>query len=85
MNRLKRYFSRSAVTLMYCFLILPHLQFAITLSGFEWERMSKLQKRAIRIMTNNKYSAHTDPLFKSLKLLKIKDTSDLQCMKSGEQ
>ena len=24
-------------------------------------------------MTNSKYNAHTDPLFKSLKLLKIKD------------
>ena len=32
-------------------------------------------------MTNSKYNAHTDPLFKSLKLLKIKDIFDVQCMK----
>ena len=32
-------------------------------------------------MTNSKYNAHTDPLFKSLKLLKVKDIFDAQCMK----
>ena len=32
-------------------------------------------------MTNSKYNAHMDPLFKSLKLLKIKDIFDVQCMK----
>ena len=32
-------------------------------------------------MTNSKYNAHTDPLFKSLKLLKIKDIFDVQGMK----
>ena len=32
-------------------------------------------------MTNSKYNAHTDPLFKSLKLLKIKDIFDVQCKK----
>ena len=32
-------------------------------------------------MTNGKYNAHTDPLFKSLKLLKNKDIFDVQCMK----
>ena len=81
MNRLKRYLPFSALKLMYSSLILSHLQFAITSWGFEWGRLSKLQKRAIRIMTNSKYNAHTDPLFKSLKLLKIKDFFDVQCMK----
>ena len=32
-------------------------------------------------MTNSKYNAHTDPRFKSLKLLKIKDIFYAQCMK----
>ena len=32
-------------------------------------------------MTNSKYNVHTDPLFKSLKLLKIEDIFDVQCMK----
>ena len=32
-------------------------------------------------MTNSKYNAHTNPLFKSLKLLKIKGIFDVQYMK----
>ena len=32
-------------------------------------------------MANTQYTAHTDPLFKSLKLLKLKDIFDVQCMK----
>ena len=57
MNRLKRYLPFSALKLMYSSLILSHLQFAITSWGFEWERLSKLQKRAIRIMTSNAHNA----------------------------
>ena len=65
MNRLKIYLPTSAMKLMYESLVLSHLQFGITCWGFEWERIFKLQKRALRIMTNSKYNAHTDPIFKS--------------------
>ena len=54
-------------------LILSHLQFGITCWGFEWNRIFKLQKRALHIMTNSKYNAHTEPLFKELKMLKFSD------------
>ena len=81
MNRLKRYLPISAMKLMYDSLILSHLQFGITNWGFEWDRISKLQKRALRIMTNSGYNAHTEPLFKQLYLLKVKDIFDVQCMK----
>ena len=43
--------------------------------------MSKLQKKAIRLITNIKYIAHTNPLFKRLKLLKIVDISKLRALK----
>ena len=81
MNRLKRYLPISAMKLMYDSLILSHLQFGITNWGFEWDRILKLQKRALRIMTNSRYNAHTEPLFKQLYLLKVKDIFDVQCMK----
>ena len=81
MNRLKRYLPISAMQLMYDSLILSHLQFGITSWGFEGDRISKLQKRALRIMTNSKYNAHTDPLFKRLHLLKVNDIFDVQCLK----
>ena len=44
-------------------------------------RIFKLQKRALRIITNSKYNAHTEPLFKNLNLLKIKDIFDIECLK----
>ena len=71
----------SAMKLMYDSLILSHLQFGIANWGFEWERISKLQKQALRIMTNSRYNAHTEPLFKKLTLLKVKDIFDVQCLK----
>ena len=81
MNRLKRYLPISAMKLMYDSLILSHLQFGITNWGFEWDRISKLQKRALRSMTNSRYNAHTEPFFKQLQLLKVKDIFDVQCIK----
>ena len=81
MKRLKRYLPLSAMKLMYDSLILSHLQFGITNRGFEWDRISKLQKRALRIMTNSQYNAHTEPLFKLLHLLKVKDIYENQCLK----
>ena len=35
----------------------------------------------VSIMTNSRYNAHTEPLFKQLHLLKVKDIFDVQCMK----
>ena len=80
-NRLKRHLPISAMKLMYDSLILSHLQFGITNCGFEWGRISKLQKRALRIMTSSKYNAHTEPLFKQLHLLKVNGIFDVQCLK----
>ena len=43
--------------------------------------MFKLQKRAIRIVANSKYNAHTDPLFKLYRILKLSDVLTLQTMR----
>ena len=83
MNRLKRYLPFSAMKLMYDSLILSHLQFGITCWGFEWNRIFKLQKRALRIMTNSKYNAHTEPLFKELEMLKVGDIFMFSVWNSG--
>ena len=39
------------------------------------------KKRALWIMTNSRYNAHTELLFKQLYLFKVKDIFDVQCMK----
>ena len=38
-----------------------------------------MQKRAVRIISYNKYIAHTEPIFKKLSLLKLEDISKLKC------
>ena len=50
---------------MYSSLIAPHFNNNILLWGFNTHRLIKLQKRAIRIITDSKYNSHTEPLLKS--------------------
>ena len=61
--------------------MLPHLNYGITLWGFKCERILKLQKKAARILSASKYNAHTEPLFKNLKLLKIEHILKLHELK----
>ena len=58
--------------------------FCITLelwTVFLVNRVSKLQKKTVRIMSNGAYLAHSEPLFKTLRLLKIEDVYKLKLMK----
>ena len=71
LNRLKRYLSTDIIRTLYSALILPHFQFSVLNWGFKANRTVKLQKRAIRAITNNKYNAHAEPLLKRLNLLKV--------------
>ncbi len=45
------------------------------------ERIVKLQKKIVRITSLSKYNAHTEPIFKLLKLLKVKDILKLHELK----
>ena len=73
MNRLKQYLPTDILRALYNSLILPRLQYRILNWGFKLSRLSKLQKRAIRVIACSKFNAHTEPLFKSLNLLKLED------------
>ena len=44
-------------------------------------RLEKLQIRAVRIVTCQKYNAHMDPLFKKLSLLKLNDLFRLNVLR----
>ena len=57
------YFSLFHSHLLYCNLILS------CLSNKNLNRITKLQKKAIRIVTNSTYNAHTANLFQSFKIL----------------
>jgi len=70
---------------LYQTLILPHLDYGILFWGGTHEsHINKLviqQKKIIRMITNSKYNDHTDPLFKGLKLLKLKEIHKLNAAK----
>ena len=81
MNCLKRYLPTKILRVLYNSVILPHLEYGILSWGFKLSRLSKLQKRAIRVITCSKFNAHTEPLFKSLNLLKSEDMLSLNVRK----
>ena len=82
MNRLKRYLPQNILRTIYNSLILPHINHSILVWGFKSSRISKLQKRAVRMITCSRYDAHTEPLYKSLNLLKVEDFSKLKLSNS---
>ena len=71
LNRLKRILPLNIKIILYNLLMLPHLNYCITLWGFKCERLLKLQTKPVRILSASKYNAHTEPLYTNLKLLKI--------------
>ena len=81
LNRLKRFLPADVLKTIYNALILPHLNLGILLWGHNFDRIFKLQKWAVRAITNSKYNAHTNPLFQKLKLLKVEDIKNTACVK----
>ena len=81
LNRLKRYLPGYILRTLYCSMVQSRLTYCILAWGFNYQRLVKIQKRFMRIISLNKYNAHTEPLFKSLELLSIKHLFDLSCLK----
>ena len=73
LNRLKLLFPQEIKCLLYNSLIVPHINYCITAWGFHRNRITIIQKKAIRIITASSYISHTEPLFKQLNLLKVED------------
>ena len=60
---------------------MPHLQYQILAWGFDSSRIFKLQKRAVRTVAKAKFIAHTEPIFKDLKFLKLSDLYEIFVLK----
>ena len=71
--KLKHFLPLYILRTLYNSLVLPHLTYGILAWGMASERLFKFQKKAVRAITNSKYNAHTDPIFKALNLLKLSD------------
>ena len=76
-NRAKNLLPPKALRTLYYSLIHSHLTYCPAIVGCtsktNIEKISKMQKKAIRIITNSSYTAHTDPLFKQLNILTFKN------------
>ncbi len=81
LNRLKRFPPIQTKILIYNSLVLSHFNFGILLWGFKCEKVFKLQKQIVRILSLTKYNAQTYAIFKHLKLLKVSDILKLQELK----
>ena len=81
MNRLKHTLPLFFLKLIYNYLVLPHIQYGILNWGLKYNRILKLQNRAMHIIKCSKYNAHTSPIFKSQELLKVENIFKLSLLK----
>ena len=76
-RQVKHYLPLSSLKTLYFSLIHPHLLYGIIAWGnakqTHIKRTQILQKRALRYITQSHYNAHTDPLYKATKILKLND------------
>ena len=79
---LKHYFPVRILLMIYNSLILSHLNYGITLWGFNnCTRLKQLQKRAIRYVNKSSFFTHSKPLCYKVNCLLIDDIFDLACLK----
>jgi len=78
MVKLKHFLPGNILQTLYNYLVFPYLNYGILIWGTSANRLFILQKKAIRLIANMKYNAHTQPLFKHLQLLTINDVLKLQ-------
>ena len=81
LNKFKHYLPMQTLRTLYCSMIQTHLNYGNLARGIEYNRLNKLQKRAIRTICLSKYNDHTEGLFKERKLLKFPDLVLLNSLK----
>ena len=81
LNKIKHYLPQNILRILYCSVVQSHLSYAILTWGFNCGRVVKLQKKIIRIIACSRYNAHTEPIFKMLKLLKLRDIFNANIIK----
>ena len=78
LKRLKYTVPKDILKTLYFSLINPYINYSILAWGFNMDRIEKLQKQAIRVITDSYYLQHTNNLFQQLKILKIEDIFELK-------
>ena len=76
MHRLKCIFPQAILLTLYNALIVPHFTYGLLVWGSKIIKNHSLhlvQKKALRIVTNRDYIAHSEPICKRLRLLQVPD------------
>ena len=75
LNKVKKMLPLSALRTLYISLIHSRISYGISAWGnsSSIDKLFKFPKRALRIISNSGYKSHTDPIFKNLKIAKVKD------------
>ena len=81
LSKLKHTLPQHVLLKIYHSLFIPYIDYGLLCWNSKLQELVKLQKRAIRFITSSKYNAHTEPLFKNLKLLKIDDLVTMKYLK----
>ena len=75
--KLKHFVPEGVLYSLYCTLILPYINYGIIAWGSSnksnLDRIMKLQRKAVRIMSNSQYLSHSAPLFYKYNLLNVYD------------
>ena len=78
LKQLRHFLPPNILKLIYDSLITCRVKYGLLVWGECSQRIYKLQKKAVRIISNSKFNAHTDPLFRNLNILKINDDKKMQ-------
>ena len=81
LNKHKRFLPQTILRSLYFSLIQSQLNYCILAWGFDLNRLERVQKKSIRTITNSRFNSHTEPLFKQMKIIKIKDFFELNILK----
>ena len=77
--------NKNSLYTLYYSLVYPYLYYCACVWGLTYhsnlKRLVTLQKCAVRTISRSAFDAHTDPIFKSLKLLKFENIVFLQVAK----
>jgi hypothetical protein len=83
------YLPRNIKIMLFKSLIMCHIDYCKSIWGGDTPALTKplftLQKKAIRLVTQSTYNAHTDPLFHELNTLKFQDLHEYACTKLAFQ
>ena len=83
-KQMKHILPQESLRTLYFALIQPHLNYGVLAWGKANQaainKTEMLQKKAIRLINKSPYNSHTEPLFKTSEILKLKDLHEYQSL-----